>query len=353
MSEKYISLDNLKEYNTKVKETYIKPLEEKVDEIVTELTEDRATIEATYTNRITANDRNIKDESDVILKKVVGNTVHTSEGFKSATFSGIESKSQDGTKVDNLVFPETEVPLGTTIDFENKIISNTYAEYTFLESNTWLKNNIIKDGTFVEFYLNDTKTILKSDMTATTKIVSDRFKCISGSVDGLTENVPTFRSTNNNLCFYYPITEDRPASEINNSFIRPLIAGITLRYPTTPDNVEWYKTEPFTIEQIEAGNSYKGYLKGTETVLNEGAEFGVDSTLTQEYDISSINSRIDEIEKNIKDVATQEWMKTYIEQYIKDNFATLMAQKVTEGSLATEEVTATDGDISSIFGEEA
>ena len=33
MSEKYISLENLKEYNTKVKETYIKPLEDKVDEL--------------------------------------------------------------------------------------------------------------------------------------------------------------------------------------------------------------------------------------------------------------------------------------------------------------------------------
>lgn len=35
MSEKYISLENLKEYNTKVKETYIKPLEDKVASVET------------------------------------------------------------------------------------------------------------------------------------------------------------------------------------------------------------------------------------------------------------------------------------------------------------------------------
>ena len=36
MSEKYISLDNLKEYNTKVKETYIKPIENKTLPVVDE-----------------------------------------------------------------------------------------------------------------------------------------------------------------------------------------------------------------------------------------------------------------------------------------------------------------------------
>lgn len=94
-------------------------------------------------------------------------------GLKSATFCGIESRSQDGAKVDTFTFPKTETPLGTTIDFERQVIIRT------------TENGVIET--------------------------------------------------------------------------------------------------PFTAEQKASGNEITAYLKGTEKVLNDNAEYGADNTLTQNY----------------------------------------------------------------------
>jgi Holliday junction resolvasome RuvABC endonuclease subunit len=55
MSDKFISLDSLKEYNKQMKETYIEPLDEKIEDLKA---------------KSTAIEKNVKNECEYIVLKV-------------------------------------------------------------------------------------------------------------------------------------------------------------------------------------------------------------------------------------------------------------------------------------------
>lgn len=255
--------------------------------------------ETAYTERVTANGENVLDGSKAVLKKVVGNTVAVDIGengtFKNASFAGIESKNADGTETSTLSFPKTEIPAGTIFDFETKTISNTWAKHIFLGDNPasgnpafelWTKGGSAptgyqrwySDGRFgVELYL-------KTEREKFSQAVCDRFPIIKSQTEYNSWKggvAIVIGSVNTALNIIVP---NNIAETITADTIRDLMRGAILLYPTTPENTQWYTTQSFTDEQKATNNEYTAYYKGTEKVLgNDGAEYGADNTLTQNY----------------------------------------------------------------------
>jgi phosphoglucomutase len=113
--------------------------------------------------------------------------------------------------------------------------------------------------------------------------------------------------------------------------------------------VKVYNFDPFV--SFEGLKEYHNTLKEKHLdTLQSEVDKKVD--LTNDQEISGVKTFTAPIKINTETVATQEWIKIYIEQYIKDNFATLMAEQVSAGALATEEVTATSEDVTAVFEEE-
>lgn len=190
----------------------------------------------------------------------------------------------DGTLEDVWSFPKTELPIGTTLNFLSKTKTNTYAEYTFTGDELWAEGKISSNPNYYQAYFNNWIPSLKVDSTVVKQkgVVCDRYPSTTEDVTALTGGI--FVKVNSSGSFFVFVPTDLvDASKIGQSY-NNLTKGMTIRYPTTPDNTEWYKTENFTSEQVSAGNSYEAYYEGTEQVLgNDAAEAGAKNTITAEY----------------------------------------------------------------------
>lgn len=197
-------------------------------------------------------------------------------------------------------FPKTSLPLGTTLDFENRKKTNTYGEYTFKgetgANEIWVKvgsDPVVNNR--ITYYFNNTIGIIKSSWGngEYAKAVCDRYPAVYSKTedDALTGDSGIhlrFGGTGSNMYIIIPtsiIPDDGiPNSQAANPAIRALTKGMTIRYPTTAENTDWHETKDFTSVQISAGNSYEAYYEGTETIRdNDGAEEGTKPTVTAEY----------------------------------------------------------------------
>lgn len=213
-------------------------------------------------------------------------------GLKSASFGGIENKSEDGTKVDILTFPKTETPIFTTIDFERQVIIDK-GDTLVLTGNEKFEFN----------WYNNTNGVSCDGIC----------KAGKSAYEGTSEYVSTdsvynviFSSKNSMWCGYagksalywigildilgYTTSGTQATAEEQTQAIKKFKAYLAERYANgNPVTVRYLTVEtpietPFTEEQKASGNEILAYLKGTEKVLeNDGAEFGADNTLTQNY----------------------------------------------------------------------
>ena len=229
----------------------------------------KATIEDTYTERTTADGANVLDGSTAILEKVVGNTVRVDNTLKNASFSGLESKTEDQTQASAIVFPLTDMPIGKTIDFVNKKIVEEYEKYTFTGQESVTVNGSYGEGYF-RYTLKPTVGTMKKGTTQNG--ICDRYK-----TDTSDYNRPTgegIRFGQNNTAIMLILSTEFTAAEVQS-----LIAGMTMYYP-----IETPIETPFTQEQAFVDNKYTAWKNGTEKVSgNTNAEYGVDNTLSQNY----------------------------------------------------------------------
>ena len=229
----------------------------------------KATIEDTYTERTTADGANVLDGSTAILEKVVGNTVRVDNTLKNASFSGLESKTEDQTKASAIVFPLTDMPIGKTIDFVNKKIVEEYAKYTFTGQESVTVNGSYGEGYF-RYTLKPTVGTMKKGTTQNG--ICDRYK-----TDTSDYNRPTgegIRFGQNNTAIMLILSTEFTAAEVQS-----LIAGMTMYYP-----IETPIETPFTQEQAFVDNKYTAWKNGTEKVSgNTNADYGADNTLSQNY----------------------------------------------------------------------
>ena len=198
-------------------------------------------------------------------------------GLKSASFAGIESTNADGTETSTLDFPKTETPLGTTIDFETKKITNTHADYTFTGNEGWAKGSSAPSG-MERWYCSIPNMAGGLSSTDYNYGVCDKYTTIfnidqyyATKEEGV---IFGFGSGNN---YFHLVTNEGQTEQS----VRELTKGMTVRFPF--DNA-YHTSTDFTATQSANGNEYTAYKGGTEKVLeNDGNEYGADNTLTQDY----------------------------------------------------------------------
>ena len=182
-------------------------------------------------------------------------------------------------------FPKTPTPMGTTIDFENKKIIEGSKEIVLDGTENW---NAVSTNT-----ANAKGFVLLLEETS---FGATTVNLISSVYDSITSNQIYMCKkgvgiSTNRLAIYdenYSILKDGETfADIRERFkahLAELYASgnpVTVRYllatPTERD---------FTDEQKAVGNKYTVWQGGTETVLeNDGAEYGANLTLTQEYTV--------------------------------------------------------------------
>ena len=179
--------------------------------------------------------------------------------LKSASFGGIESTNADGTETSTLAFPKTETPLGTTIDFENKKITEYGVEI---------------DGDHPNIgYSSDSKLFTFIGLNAS---LADRNYSVSShytyDANGSSVKDGTFWITSDGADLRIRDSRFTSVDELR-AFFRD--NNVTIRYISTTLQSE---------TDITADNEYTAYKGGTEKVLeNDGAEYCADNTLTQNY----------------------------------------------------------------------
>lgn len=174
-------------------------------------------------------------------------------------------------EINDFVFPKTETPLGTIIDFENKTITQEYVEYTFTGTEYFSKSTTTT--VFDRWYYNtadgpDNLRMLKG----TGHIgVCDKFETTYTHTP-TSINLVEFGNYNSAIYFFLS-----PGQTL--ATVQALLKGVTVRYPlNTPTSTQ------FTAEQEALGNEYIAKTLGKEEILdNGGKQYGVSNTLIQNY----------------------------------------------------------------------
>lgn len=190
-------------------------------------------------------------------------------GLKSASFGGIESKNAGGTETSTLTFPKTATPLGTTIDFENKKITNTHADYTFTGNESWAKGSSAPSG-FERWYCSIPNMAIGGSSNYNYGVCDKYLTFMTAGEYLNTKNEGVIFGFGNNY-FQLVLVQGQTAQSVQE-----LTEGMKIRYLL---DAEYYTSTDFT-----ESNEYTAYKGGTETVLeNDGTEYGAENTLSQNY----------------------------------------------------------------------
>lgn len=222
------------------------------------------------------------------------------EGLKSAEFAGVESKNAEETETSTLVFPNTVNPLGQTIDFENKKIVDYGVELVLTGTESWVYSNAnlwgsIGPSLYIWDFLPESGSNFQSNAVSTDGYLEVKF-------NGTLPKGNIVLGSGNRAFWWYACfnylgldaswaDKDNPTAEEQTTAIANFKAYLAQRYADGNPVIIRYvapsvqSETPFTEEQTAAGDSYIPYTGGTETVDNANAEWGLENTVTQEYDI--------------------------------------------------------------------
>lgn len=207
-------------------------------------------------------------------------------GLKSASFGGIESKNADGTETSTLIFPKTETPLGVTIDFENKKITDYGVEFVFKGTET----------VGVSGYLSGWNTIYFVGCLPTKEAKSQGIctdcNVVFGTGSWIAENTILIGNNNKDIHWCgileklgYATKGTELSAEEMTEAIANFKAYLAQRYADgNPVTIRYVSATLQSESDFTADNEYTAYKGGTEKVLgNDSAEFGAENTLTQDY----------------------------------------------------------------------
>ena len=228
-------------------------------------------------------------------------------GLKSASFAGIESKNADGTETSTLVFPKTETPLGLKIDFENKKIMDYGVEIVLTGSESFISLPLpyVSGGSShnvrSEFILPTVETYALGVCTDARVILNGNFDAGDLSI-GIGDGARYIVWARILDQLGYTVSGQEYTNEELEAAIIQFKGWLSKRYSNgNPVTIRYISSTlqsetAFTAEQKTKLNFYideKGnnegawnlaYKDGTEKVLdNDGAEYGADNMLTQNY----------------------------------------------------------------------
>lgn len=217
-------------------------------------------------------------------------------GLKSAIFAGIESTNADGTETSTLAFPATDCGLGTTIDFENKKITDYGVELSLNDNANCSFIKYVNGGityNSVMFYNGlPVPESRASGISTDGTITGDSSYGFNYWWLGISGRTIVWLGVLDSLGFTSGWTDkENPTDEEKNQAIADFKAYLAQRYADgNPVTIRYVSSTlqgetPFTEAQETAGNTYMPSADGTETQLNENAKFGANVTVTQDYDI--------------------------------------------------------------------
>jgi hypothetical protein len=213
-------------------------------------------------------------------------------GLKGATFKGIESKDKDGNVISALEFPESiPTPFGTTIDFENKKITNYGVTIELTGTENWV----------FYAYGNQIGNSIKANNILPTIELNAKAICTdanSGQYVSGNIQVGVGSSKNKNIAWLGALdvlgftnpTQQATQEEIGIG-IQNFKAWLAERYASgNPVTVRYISSvlqseTPFTEAQRLVGDNYIVAPQGTETVL--GNDTKAENKFTIEYVIKA------------------------------------------------------------------
>ena len=208
-------------------------------------------------------------------------------GLKSAYFGGIESTNADGTKTSTLSFPKTETPLGVTIDFETKKITDYGYTVMLTGGESWSFIGY-KNGECPSLYtlvLPTTETRNKNAVVTDGILDNDDYASNSWWIGVNSKNLYWINIINVLELNKNWSDKLNPTTEERNQAIADFKAYLAQRYADgNPVTIRYISSTLQSETDITANNEYTAYNGGTEKVLDDdGAEYGADNTLSQDY----------------------------------------------------------------------
>ena len=193
-------------------------------------------------------------------------------------------------------FSKTEMPLGKTIDFENKKITDygveivlTGAEtFSYYGAKTTIGGNpIFYPSIFVQVLPNNENRVLNAVSTD---------GAVPKSEQAAWDSNVFWIGVNNKYLYWIDILrilgftdswvdEENPTNEEQNQAISDFKAYLAQRYADgNPVTIRYVSSTLQSETDFTADNEYTAYKGGTEKVLyNDGNEYGANNTLTQNY----------------------------------------------------------------------
>ena len=198
-------------------------------------------------------------------------------GLKSASFAGIESTNADGTETSTLAFPKTATPLGVTIDFEQKKIIDSAVDIVLTGEENWgYYNGLSSNGVSLGSVGKPVATNATGVCTDAEVLPYNEANAIRFMVGGL---------------FWFGVLDylgfttagTTPTEEEKSAAVAKFKAWLSQRYAEGNPVTIRAMSSTATETDFTADNEYTAWHKGMERVENDGAQFGVDNTLTQDY----------------------------------------------------------------------
>lgn len=215
-------------------------------------------------------------------------------GLKSTSFAGIKSKNADGTETSTLAFPKTDTPLGVTIDFENKKITDYGVDFvlTGTEDCEYYDYKKFQSVTIGSFCPAGNKTVADYVSTDSEKTTGNEFT--TGTMWCGYASSRQFMWLGILAKLGYLEAGTTPTTEEANEAIEKFKAWLAERYASgNPVTVRYLARDLQSETDFTESNEYTAYKGGTEKVLdNDGTEYGVDNTMTVNYIlVSEVNGQ--------------------------------------------------------------
>lgn len=178
-------------------------------------------------------------------------------------------------------FPKTETPLGTTIDFENKKITDYGVDLVLTGNEAWTYHwnlYINKNGCLAFLAIGNSSSY--PSLVSTDSV---------GAKDAATEGIAITAAR----LYWYGILDvlgfttagTQATAEEQANALANFKAYLTQRYADgNPVTIRYVSSTLQSETDFTAANLYTTWKNGTESVIdNDNAEYGADNTLTQNY----------------------------------------------------------------------
>lgn len=250
------------------------------------------TLPTPWNERVTAGGKSVLNGSKAKLHKIVGSTVVIGKDenglngtLVNASFGGIKSTGVNGEESE-LGFPNTELPLYATIDFDTKKITNYGVDIVFTGT----------EG--LSYYQTEVQGVLANSIVFYTPLPYVENKnqngvCTDANLGDFSKIGNLVLGVNSKAIYWigildvlgYTTAGTEPTAEEKGQAGENFKDYLKQRFNAgDPVKIRYLSSVLQSETTFTEGNEYNVWNGGTETVLgNDGAEYGAIATITTDY----------------------------------------------------------------------